>query len=153
MLLPIAITTLSLLLLYAVFKKVKCFRGFALSKTFMVANYLVLCLLHFKLQMLFVDLKLNAVTFIKMFQRIFKIHFCFILKALQRKAKGRNQRSALAMVSSAGWGKLCNWVAPRRWRKVKQSDSVMWCMRECRLSLKFNSIMNASKWTNCQCYM
>lgn len=108
MLLPIAITTLSLLLLYAVFKKVKCFRGFALSKTFMVANYLVLCLLHFKLQMLFVDLKLNAVTFIKMFQRIFKIHFCFIFKALQRKAKGRNQRSALAMVSSAGWGKLCN---------------------------------------------
>lgn len=80
----------------------------------MVANYLVLCLLHFKLQMLFVDLKLNAVTSIKMFQRIFKIHFCFILKALQRKAKGRNQRSALAMVSSAGWGKLCNSVAPRR---------------------------------------
>lgn len=90
MLLPIAITTLSLLLLYAVFKKVKCFRGFALSKTFMVANYLVLCLLYFKLQMLFVDLKLNAVTFIKMFQRIFKIDsFLLYFEGIAKKGKGQ----------------------------------------------------------------
>lgn len=87
--------------------------------------FLVHCLLHFKLQMPFGDLKLIAITFTQNISKNLKILSWFILKALQRKAKGRNQRSVLAMVSSVGWGKLCNSVAQRRQSKVKQSDSVM----------------------------